>query len=517
MREREVARLEPAQVAQHLVLGVVAVEDRVGQERVLPRVGGGDRELDLVGQLLRGEGDRPAREGLEQGEELPGQGGLVEGDPDRAVLVRAQVDALLPGPLHDRPALLRRGPDAQRVEEGRRPRVEAEAAQAQLQDAREGVHASRDLPQAVRAVVDRVHRGHDGQQHLRGADVARRLVAADVLLAGLQRQPEGRPALGVLRDAHDPPRQVPLVLLLRGEEGGVRPAVAHRHAEALGRAERHVRAELARRAEEGEGEEVRRHHEKGPGRVGALGEAGEVAHDAVRGRVLHQHAEELLAREVDLLDRAHVDLDPEGLRLRAHDRDRLRVAVLRHEEAVLAGPGHRAAQRHRLAGGRGLVEERRVGEGQAGEVGHHRLVVEQRLETALRDLGLVGRVLGVPARVLQDVAQDDGRRVAVVVAHADEGAQHAVLRGLLPQLLERLLLAQRQRQGERAGEADPGRHRLAHEGVERRHSQRLQHPGDLGLARADVAAHEVGGGVSRARAPAGAVTEAESDTGLLGS
>ena len=46
--------------------------------------------------------------------------------------------------------------------------------------------------QPVGAVIARVHRGHHRQQHLRGADVAGRLVAADVLLAGLQRQPVGR-------------------------------------------------------------------------------------------------------------------------------------------------------------------------------------------------------------------------------------------------------------------------------------------------------------------------------------
>ena len=42
------------------------------------------------------------------------------------------------------------------------------------------------------AVIDRVHRGDDRQQHLRGADVGGRLFAADMLLAGLQRQPIGR-------------------------------------------------------------------------------------------------------------------------------------------------------------------------------------------------------------------------------------------------------------------------------------------------------------------------------------
>ena len=46
--------------------------------------------------------------------------------------------------------------------------------------------------QAVGAVVDGVHARHDGEQHLGGADVARRLLAADVLLAGLQGEPVGR-------------------------------------------------------------------------------------------------------------------------------------------------------------------------------------------------------------------------------------------------------------------------------------------------------------------------------------
>ena len=101
--------------------------------------------------------------------------------------------------------------------------------------------------QPLRAVVDGVHRGHHREQHLRGADVARGLLAPDVLLAGLQRQPEGRAALGVLRHADEAPGHVALVLVLHREEGGVRTAVAQRHAEALRRAERDVGAHLAGR------------------------------------------------------------------------------------------------------------------------------------------------------------------------------------------------------------------------------------------------------------------------------
>ena len=64
---------------------------------------------------------------------------------------------------------------------------------------------------------------------------------------------------------------------------------------------------------------------------------------------------------------------------------------------------------HGLGRGGRLVEQRGVGDRQAGQVGDHGLEVEQRLEPALGDLRLVGRVLGVPARVLQDVALDHRR------------------------------------------------------------------------------------------------------------
>ncbi len=56
----------------------------------------------------------------------------------------------------------------------------------------------------------------------------------------------------------------------------------------------------------------------------------------------------------------------------------------------------------------------------------HGLVGEQRLEPALRDLRLVGGVLGVPAGILEDVAQDHRRHQAAVVTLADERAQHLV-------------------------------------------------------------------------------------------
>ena len=80
------------------------------------------------------------------------------------------------------------------------------------------------------------------------------------------------------------------------------------------------------------------------------------------------------------------------------------------------------AEHHGLGGGGGLVEHGGVGDVEAGEVGDDGLEVEQGFEAALGDLGLVGGVGGVPARVFEDGALDDGRGEGAVVTLADEGA-----------------------------------------------------------------------------------------------
>ena len=101
-----------------------------------------------------------------------------------------------------------------------------ELLEAVGQAAGEIVHPARDPAQAVGPVINRIHRGHDGEQDLGRADVARRLVAPDVLLARLQREAIGRPAGGIVRDADEASRHVALVLVAGGEISGVRSAEA---------------------------------------------------------------------------------------------------------------------------------------------------------------------------------------------------------------------------------------------------------------------------------------------------
>ena len=138
-------------------------------------------------------------------------------------------------------------------------------------------------------------------------------------------------------------------------------------------------------------------------------------------------------------------------RVRTH-LDRLRRQSPATKMVVALALDAAPRERHRLGGGGRLVEHRRVGDRHAGEVAHHGLEVDQRLHAALRDLGLVGRVGGVPGRVLEHVAQDDARRVRAVVALADEALQHAVLRRDGAQLGERLR-PRRAARGSRIGAA----------------------------------------------------------------
>ena len=87
---------------------------------------------------------------------------------------------------------LRADLDRHGVEEGLALQRKAELAQSRGQHGGAAMHAARDMRQPLGAVIDRIHRGDHRQQHLRGADVGGRLFAADMLLAGLQREPIGR-------------------------------------------------------------------------------------------------------------------------------------------------------------------------------------------------------------------------------------------------------------------------------------------------------------------------------------
>jgi hypothetical protein len=486
---------------------MVSAEDLVSEEGAPAREGRG-----RLGRDLRGEGRRRERDGLagerpEEDVQLLQLDRLVEGEAHRAVGIGAEVDAFRERARDHGSAAPggRAEPDPQGVEEGRRARIAAEPPQAGGEDGGERVDASRDADEPLGPVVDRVHRGHHRQQDLGRADVAGGLVAADVLLAGLEGEPVGRPPLSVLRHPDEAAGDVPTELVAGGHEGGVRTAEAQGHPEALARADRDVGAPLSGRSQEGEGEQIGGHGDDGPRRMRLVHERRVVFDAPVGGRILEEQAEEPLAGEVGLGRLAHPHCDAPRLRAGPDHRDGLRVAIVGHEEGaapvLVQGMGHV----HGLGRGRGLVEQGGVGQGQRAEVGHQGLEVDEGLQPPLRDLGLIRGVLRVPAGVLQHVALDDGRSDAVVVAHAEEGPQDAVLGGHGPQGQKGVLLAERRGQIERTFEPDAARHRLSHEGVEGRGPHDLEHRGDVGLPEPEVTRGESVRGREERRGSARAV------------
>ena len=352
-----------------------------------------------------------------------------------------------------------------------------------------------DRPQTVGPVVDRVHRSDDREERLRRADVARRLLAADVLLTGLQRETVGGVAVGV--DAHpdEAAGEHPLDALADRHERGVRSAVEERHPEALGRAHRDVRADLAGCREDRQGEEVGRHRDERTGRLRRVDERCELARPAARAELLDDEPHHVRTREAGVGERCcdaervarrqvgDDDGQPDRLGATLGHRERLREEVGVEDDdprsgrwTTLRGAPH---ERHGLSDRGRLVEERGVGDVEAGEVADDRLEVEERLEPPLGDLRLIGRVGRVPGWALEDAAADDGRGDRVVVAETDHLRARLVLRRETAKVCEHLGLGERCREVERALEPDRCRHRRVDERVDGRVPEVVEHDLDV--------------------------------------
>ena len=186
------------------------------------------------------------------------------------------------------------------------------------------------------------------------------------------------------------------------------------------------------------------------------------------------------------------DLDAKRFGAGAEHLNRLRVAARIDEKRGARRSARALGQRHRLRGGRRLIEERRGGDRHAREVADHRLEVDERLHPALADLSLVGRVGGGPRRVFEDVAQDHRGRVAGVIPLTDEAREEQIARGDALEFRERQSLGQGGRQPHRVVTGDRCRHDLIEQAVERRGADGSEHGGLIGRARADVPAAKLG-------------------------
>ena len=447
----------------------------------------GQRVVDAPVELVdaRGAAERPP-DGLDDRR----RGRLVERDDHRVGVDDPQVDAVGPGRRRDRAGAARH-PGGDGVEGDVVEHVDRAGAQPGGEHDGEPVDAPRDPGEPLGTVVHGVEPGDDREEHLRGADVAGGTLAADVLLAGLEGEPERGAAGGVDGHADEPAGEAALVLVAGGEEPGVGSPEAEGHPEALGRADDDVGALLPRRDEQRAGEEVGRDGDERPAGVQRVDGRAPVADLPGGAGLLEQRREHAVGQA--LVGVADVDVEAERRGAGPHDGDRLRMGAGVDDErgaGLLVDP---VAQRHRLGGGGRLVEQRRVRELHPGEVGDHRLEVQERLEAPLGDLGLVRGVRRVPRRVLEHVALDHRRRDGVGVPGAEQRDEHGVARRERRELVGDGRLVGRVGDRERPVVADAGRHGGAGELVERGQPERREHGRLLGGVGADVALDEAGG------------------------
>ncbi len=100
----------------------------------------------------------------------------------------------------------------------------------------------------------------------------------------------------------------------------------------------------------------------------------------------------------------------------------LPLGMNRRKADHLVAPSDSAGHERRLDERSRAVVHRGVGDVHSGQRADHRLVLVDRLERALADLGLVGRVGGEELRLRHDVI-DDARDVVVVAAGTHEAHQ----------------------------------------------------------------------------------------------
>ena len=204
---------------------------------------------------------------------------LVEADAEMIGIDIAQVDALLLGAGKQRVGAAGRV-NGHGIEEGFGGDFITKRRNCARKNLGEAMGARGRFADAFGAVVNREHRGDDGKQNLRGADIAGGLFAPDMLLAGLHRHAERAVAFRVDGYADDAARHGALVFIARGKEGGMRAAIAHGNAEALGRTDGDVGAQFAGRREQRKRQQIGRHDGKGAG-------AMELVDDARGNRGLH--------------------------------------------------------------------------------------------------------------------------------------------------------------------------------------------------------------------------------------
>jgi hypothetical protein len=300
--------------------------------------------------------------------------------------------------------------------------------------------------------------------------------------------------LAVLAHTDDAARDDALEIVLTRKEGRMWPAIAHRHSETLAVAQYHICTPRTGALQQHKAHDVGSHGYERPYGMYLFGEGGKAFHLSVLGRIL-QHGTVKLLGDVHLFMVAYHQFDAQRTAAGDEQVDGLRKAIGRDEEladaCLLLGARTGIVKHdHRLRSGSGLIEQRCVGDLQPREVADHRLEIEQRLQAALGYLGLIGRIGGVPSRILEHIAFHHVGNDAVVVSEPDIRAVELVLGTHLTDMGSKFGLGHGLWQVEVLLQADGRGNRLGNQFLDAGHPDGGKHTINVFLAWAYVAVNE---------------------------
>ena len=287
-----------------------------------------------------------------------------------------------------------------------------------------------------------IDRGGEGEERLVRADVARRLVAANVLFPGPHRHDERALAIEVGCHPDEPPGDLADEGIGRGEYPQIRAAVLGRDAKRLTLSGGDVGAVGTRWCEDGQADRLDDRHEQGPRCVREPADLGHRLEKAEGVRLSGENAGDRMIRVgEEPLQGSQVGRP--GRRPVTNERDlvddQLAAAEVRRrcfpvvavdsagDEDPLA-PGLATGHQCRFGRGGSPIVMRRRHDIEAGQLADHRLVFVDRLERALAHLGLVGRVRRVPLSPKQQLV-DRGRNPVAVDTRAEERGEVGPIAG----------------------------------------------------------------------------------------
>merc|ERR1711937_1020216 len=441
MAQGKILRLKSRQISEHLVLGMIGVENWMSQE-VRSSLESTNIVINLSSKGLGSERSRASRQDGEKHIDILEGGSLIKSNRDVAGIQHTNVVVLLNSGSNHSSGLSFSNVDRDSVEEEVGLDTHSHLLGTVSHDSSEAMHSTSDFLQTFRSVVDGVHSGNVGKESLGSANVGRGLLSSDVLFTGLHGHTESRSSMSIHTCSDDTSWHDSLVLVVSGKESGVRSTISHWHSKALRGTNSNIGTELTGWGQHGQSKQVSGHDDLGVGSMGLLDHRGVLLEGSVRSWVLKRHTTDIVSAEVKGVLGRNDALETKTVGSGGADGDGLGVALVRHKELWLLSVGHGTAHGHGLSRGGSLVQQGGVGERKSSEVGDHGLEVQQRLQSSLRDLGLVWGVLSIPTRVLQQVSENHSRGEGSIVSHSNEVLVDLVLGSQFLHVLEVLVLGE---------------------------------------------------------------------------